>query len=122
MRGARRTASPARSRSPAASSPAPAAATTTRAPPPFALACRFLPRACRRDVYLLYLVFRTLDDLVDERRPEAAARVGAVAAWAGGMEAEATAETAVLEDLASRHVLPREALLDFCAGMGEDLA
>ena len=33
-----------------------------------------LPREVRDDVYLLYLVFRTLDDLVDERHPDAAAR------------------------------------------------
>ena len=38
----------------------------------------------RDDVYLLYLVFRTLDDLVDDGRPEAAERVAAVEAWAAG--------------------------------------
>ena len=44
----------------------------------FSLACRLLPRELRDDVYLLYLVFRTLDDLVDDGAPEAAARVAAV--------------------------------------------
>ena len=39
--------------------------TTRRVARTFALACRLLPRPLRDDVYLLYLVFRTLDDLVD---------------------------------------------------------
>ena len=57
-------------------------ATTHRVARTFALACRLLPRPLRDDVYLLYLVFRTLDDLVDDGQPEAAARVAAVEAWA----------------------------------------
>ena len=61
-----------------------ARATTRRVARTFALACRLLPRDVRDDVYLLYLVFRTLDDLVDEGRPEAAERVAAVEAWAAG--------------------------------------
>ena len=52
-----------------------ARATTRGAARTFSIACRMLPRAVRDDVYLLYLVFRTLDDLVDEGRPEAADRV-----------------------------------------------
>ena len=51
--------------------------TTRRVARTFALACRMLPRDLRDDVYLLYLVFRTLDDLVDEGRPAAPARVAA---------------------------------------------
>jgi phytoene synthase len=98
-----------------------ARATTNRVARTFALACRLLPRDVRDDVYLLYLVFRTLDDLVDEGRPEAAARVGAVALWAAGAPGARTPEVEVLTDLARRHDLPRHALLDFCLGMGEDL-
>jgi phytoene synthase len=98
-----------------------ARATTNRVARTFALACRLLPRDVRDDVYLLYLVFRTLDDLVDDGRPEAAERVAAVAAWAAREPAESTPEVSVLEELAARHTLPRQALLDFCAGMEEDL-
>jgi phytoene synthase len=88
----------------------------------FALVCRLLPRAVRDDVYLLYLVFRTLDDLVDARHPEAAARVAAVAAWAAGRPAPRTPEVGILETLTARHALHRAAIGDFCAGMRQDLA
>jgi 15-cis-phytoene synthase len=98
-----------------------ARATTQRAARTFALACRLLPRPIREDVYLLYLVFRTLDDLVDDDRPGASARVEAVAAWADEREGERTREVALLEDLAARHPLPRGALADFCEGMRWDL-
>jgi phytoene synthase len=98
-----------------------ARATTRRVARTFALACRLLPRDVRDDVYLLYLVFRTLDDLVDEGHPAAAARVRAVEAWCRG-EGAASRETALLEDLASRHAISRDALLEFCAGMHDDLA
>jgi len=87
----------------------------------FAIAVRLLPRELRDDVYLLYLVFRTLDDLVDEHRPEASARVAAVEAWCAG-GGEATTETRILSDLARRHPIPRDAVADFCAGMRSDLA
>ena len=87
----------------------------------FAIAVRLLPRELRDDVYLLYLVFRTLDDLVDEGRPEAAARVAAVRAWSEGAPAT-TRETEILAALAERHPIPRDALADFCAGMEHDLA
>jgi phytoene synthase len=99
-----------------------ARATTRRVARTFSLACRLLPRAVRDDVYLLYLVFRTLDDLVDERRPEAAERVGAVSLWAWSQRCEATPEVRILDALAGRYELPRHALADFCAGMGQDLA
>ncbi len=86
----------------------------------FAIAVRLLPREVRDDVYLLYLVFRTLDDLVDEGRPEAAAHVAAVEAWCRG-EAATTTEARILQDLARRHDIPRDAMADFCAGMRSDL-
>jgi 15-cis-phytoene synthase len=95
--------------------------TTRRVARTFALACRLLPREVRDDVYLLYLVFRTLDDLVDDGIPGAAEHVAAVTAWAAGEDGSHTREVAVLEDLATRHPLPRDAFADFCAGMRQDL-
>jgi 15-cis-phytoene synthase len=99
-----------------------ARATTRRAGHTFALACRLLPRAVRDDVYLLYLVFRTLDDLVDEGRPEALSRVEAVEAWAECRRGDRTREVVVLDALAARYPLPRGAVADFCTGMRQDLA
>ena len=96
--------------------------TTRQVARTFALACRLLPRAVRDDVYLLYLVFRTLDDLVDERRPDALERVEAVATWAAGDSGPRTSEVEILDELAARHPLPRQAVADFCAGMRQDLA
>ena len=89
--------------------------TTRRVGRTFAIACRLLPRALRDDVYLLYLVFRTLDDLVDERDPEALARIEAVERWSRGGDA-VSRETEILASLASRHSLPGGALRDFCRG------
>jgi phytoene synthase len=102
----------------------------------FAPGLRLLPDRIRGDVRALYRVLRTLDDLVDEDDPRAAARVGAVEAWAqarpasevpgGAAEGDAPAidmpETRTLADLASRHPLPRASLLEFCAGMRHDIA
>ena len=94
-----------------------ARATTHRVAKTFSLACRLLPRAVRDDVYLLYLVFRTLDDLVDEQRPEAVERVEAVRAWAElGARLAVSPEVAILEDLATRHALPRDALARLLRG------
>jgi phytoene synthase len=87
----------------------------------FSLACRLLPRRIRADVYILYMVFRTLDDLVDERRPEAAERIEAVAAWAEGQPGEWTAEVELLGELVNRHPIDRLAIADFCRGMEHDL-
>ncbi len=87
----------------------------------FAIAVRLLPRDVRDDVYLLYLVFRTLDDLVDDHLPEASDRVAAVERWCTGGEA-ATPEARILTDLARRHPIPADAVADFCAGMRSDLA
>lgn len=96
--------------------------TTRRVARTFALACRLLPRDVRDDVYALYLVFRTLDDAVDEGWPDAGERLAAVEAWAAGETGLArTREVDLLEDLAGRHPLPRDAFADFCAGMRDDL-
>jgi 15-cis-phytoene synthase len=80
----------------------------------------------KADVQSLYRVLRSLDDLVDEDDPQAARRVGAVEVWARGGEDSPddadTPETRALGDLARRHQLPRQALLEFCAGMRHDMA
>lgn len=94
--------------------------TTRRVARTFALACRLLPAAVRDDVYRLYLVFRTLDDAVDEGQPGASARVEAVERWARGGPAESR-EARLLAEVDARRALPREALLDFCRGMRDDL-
>src|SRR3954465_1934216 len=83
-----------------------ARATTRSVARTFSLACRLLPRSVRDDVYLLYRVFRALDDLVDEHRPEAEERVAAVAAWAEGAPGPVTREVDVLERLPPPPPLP----------------
>ena len=95
--------------------------TTQRVARTFALACRLLPREVRDDVYLLYLVFRTLDDAVDFAEPGADACVAAVEAWceAGAIGSR---EARILDRLDQRYGLPRDAMLDFCRGMRDDLA
>jgi 15-cis-phytoene synthase len=95
--------------------------TTQRVARTFALACRLLPRRVRDDVYRLYLVFRTLDDLVDFGDPAAEERVAAVERWCRGGAAE-TREARILATLDVKYALPRDALLDFCQGMRDDLA
>ena len=98
-----------------------AEAVTRRAARTFHLASRLLPRAVRRDVLLLYLVLRTLDDAVDEGLADAPAQLDAVERWLDGGEPE-TREAAVLADLDARHGLPRGALRAFLQGMRDDLA
>lgn len=98
-----------------------ARATTKRVARTFALACRLLPRSLRDDVYVLYLVFRTLDDLVDNGDPRARERLAAVEAWCAGEPGESR-EVRLLSDLERRHPLPRYAMADFCRGMRDDVA
>lgn len=87
----------------------------------FWLAARFLPAAVREDVVLLYLVCRTLDDLVDEGDPSAGRRLEEVAAWAAGGVAGGREEQ-VLAGLAERHPgFPLDAVMDFCAAQALDL-
>jgi 15-cis-phytoene synthase len=97
-----------------------ARATTRRIGRTFALACRLLPGDVRDDVYRLYLVFRTLDDLVDEGDPRAGERLAALEAWSDGGPARSP-ETLTLAALDARHPLPRDAFADFAAGMRADL-
>jgi 15-cis-phytoene synthase len=88
----------------------------------FSLGMRLLPNGVRADVQLLYLVARTLDDLVDGGRPDAAERLEAVERWARTGELRGR-EPVILEHLASRHCgLPRDAVLDLCTGLRFDLA
>ena len=108
-------------RSPPDPTLAEAKATTRRVARTFALACRLLPAEVRDDVYRLYLVFRALDDAVDEGQPGAEARVEAVERWARGGAAQSR-EARVLAVVDARRPLPRRALLDFCRGMRDDLA
>ena len=92
----------------------------------FATAAWLLPRAVREDTELLYLVLRTLDDLVDLEgagSDDADARLAAAEAWAHDASPAPTRETRILDDLARRHPsLPRDAVADFVAGMRQDLA
>lgn len=87
----------------------------------FSVAAKLLPATVRDDVVLLYLVLRTLDDLVDEQSPGAAAAIGAVETWLVTGEAT-TRETVILEDLSRRHDLPRASVTAFLQGMRDDLA
>ena len=79
-----------------------ALATMSRNARTFWLAARFLPSQVREDVVLLYLVSRTLDDLVDFADPTAPRRLGEVAAWAEGGPARGREER-ILEHLRERH-------------------
>lgn len=98
-----------------------AIATTKHHAHTFALATRLLPRELRDDVYLLYMVCRTLDDLVDEHHPEAGIRLHQVRAWAEG-HAPIGREERILERLFQRYpLMPREAIADFCDGQAFDL-
>lgn len=85
------------------------------------LACRLLPRDLRADVNALYVVFRTLDDLVDEGdSAEAARRVAAVESWCDGGGA-ASPEAEALARLDERRGVPVGPMRAFCAGMRHDL-
>jgi 15-cis-phytoene synthase len=81
---------------------------------------RLLPDSAAEDIRQLYYVLRTVDDFVDDRKPEAKSRLDAVERWANHGP-PATEETRILEELAARHPFPRIALLEFCAGMRHDL-
>ena len=87
----------------------------------FSAGIRLLPSDLRRDVPQLYRMLRTIDDLVDERDPQAPARVQAIERWTQGQPAD-TPETRILTDLARRYALSRNAVAEFCAGMRHDLA
>jgi phytoene synthase len=95
---------------------------TNRVARTFSIAIRFLPGTVREDVYLLYLVCRTLDDLVDNAQPEARGRLEQVAAWADGVGSLTGPEEVILESLFERYPsMPRDAVVDFCLGQLADL-
>ena len=116
-----------------------ARATIDRVARSFALAARLLPPAVRRDVDLLYLALRSIDDLVDVQsrnsdaeRAAATRRIAAIEAWSdehgasaithGRNEADGGRELMIFEDLCRRYpLLPRDAVADFLAGMRADL-
>lgn len=86
----------------------------------FWLAARLLPGSVRHDVVLLYLVCRTLDDLVDDGDPSAPRRLSEVAAWAAG-GSPVGREELILEYLRERHPgFPLDAVTDFCTGQEQD--
>ena len=80
-----------------------------------------LPSDLQHDVPQLYRMLRTIDDLVDERDPEARPRLRAIERWAHGQQADSH-EVRILNDLSRRYELPRDAIDEFCAGMRHDLA
>ena len=115
-----------------------ARATINRVARSFALAARLLPPQVRRDVDLLYLALRSLDDLVDvearsshAERAAVTERLAAIEAWvkphraASGHAPSAPdggRELVIFEDLCRRYpLLPRDAVADFLAGMRADL-
>jgi len=100
----------------------PAVEVTQRVARSFAPAIRLLPSPVRDDVYLLYFVCRTLDDLVDTRQPGAGRRLEEVGAWAQGTGPALGHEEVILQGLFARHpTMPRQAVVDFCAGQLDDL-
>lgn len=105
----------------------------------FSLAARLLPSPLRRDVDLLYLALRSLDDLVDAEahygvagraaeRAVAAERITTIEAWANAPHASVNLgapcrELQIFDDLSRRYPsLPRNAVADFLQGMRADLS
>lgn len=87
----------------------------------FSTASRLLPRAVRSDVNLLYLVARSLDDLVDGGDSMAGTRLDEVDRWVATGRVTCR-EAAILDGLVTRHpALPRDAIADFCEGQRRDL-
>ena len=82
---------------------------------------RLLPRDIRTDVYRLYDVLRTLDDLVDEDRPQAGELIDVLERWAHNEQADSP-ETRVLTDLSARYPLSPEPLAELCKAMRDDMA
>jgi len=95
---------------------------TNRVARTFSLAIRLLPASVRDDVYLLYFVCRTLDDLVDTGQADARRRIEQVRAWAEGLAPPAGHDEALLEYLFSRYpAMPRDAVADYCIGQLDEL-
>jgi phytoene synthase len=86
----------------------------------FSAGLQLLPPHLQRDARALYLLLRTIDDLVDERHPEAHDRVVALERWACGASPE-TPEARTLETLSQHYEIPPAAVDEFCEGMRHDL-
>jgi phytoene synthase len=86
----------------------------------FSAGLQLLPSHLRRDARALYLLLRTIDDLVDEHDPEARSRVQAMERWARGAAPESP-ETRTLENLSDRYPISPAAISEFCEGMRNDL-
>lgn len=86
----------------------------------FAYAFRLLRPRMRADVLTLYRALRSLDDLVDEGRPEAAARVAAVERWCADGSARSP-EAKAFSELARKRELRSEPVGQFCQAMRHDL-
>ncbi len=71
-------------------------------------------------MYRLHQVMRSLDDLVDDDRPEAQERVDAVERWAHGEEVD-TPETHTLTELAQNRPRFPKAVLDGCRALRHDM-
>jgi phytoene synthase len=98
-----------------------AQATIDRHARTFSLASRLLPPRVRRDVNLLYLAVRRLDDAVDHGEPDAWSTLERVRNWAQ-RGSVGCLEASIFERLAQIHQgFPRDAVLDFCAGQSRDL-
>lgn len=87
----------------------------------FSTGIRLLPRDLQADARQLYYMLRTVDDLVDEKDPQASHRVQAIERWANGQKTE-TPETRILADLSRRYTLSTQAIIEFCQGMRHDLS
>jgi phytoene synthase len=86
----------------------------------FSAGLQLLPSHLGRDARALYLLLRTIDDLVDERDPEARSRVRAMERWTRGAAPESP-ETRTLESLSERYEISPLAVGEFCEGMRHDL-
>lgn len=86
----------------------------------FSAGLLLLPIPLQADVRQLYHMLRTIDDLVDENDPHAAAHVEAIECWTSDADVD-TQETRTLTELSSRYPIPPQAVADFCVGMRQDL-
>jgi 15-cis-phytoene synthase len=87
----------------------------------FSAGIRLLPPRLLTDAHKLYCMLRTIDDLVDERHPEAIERVEALEQWASSGVVQSP-ETQTLAELSRRYPLSAKPLIDFCQGMRYDVA
>jgi 15-cis-phytoene synthase len=87
----------------------------------FKPALELFPSGIREDAIRLYRVMRVLDDLVDERQPQAAERIAALERWCETGTIDSP-EAQVFADLAQRRHVTPEPVAEFCKAMRSDLA